>query len=139
MEEPKVGKKIQCKQCHKKVTVLEITRAGSKIICAPCKDCTSENILIFDEWERGPAEVDLLNQYEVVRYIRDLINLSGLLENGLDEELNSFMQMLRAAGYSDTVRQRLLNFATTNTRYDHMTDIFGRKLVPRVIPDGEKR
>lgn len=139
MEEPKVGKKIQCKQCHKKVTVLEVIRGGSKLICAPCKKCSIENVIIYDEWEQGAAEVDLLNQYEVTRHIRDLINLSELLENGLDDELSSFMRKLGAAGYSDAMRQRLLNFATTNTRYDHMTDIFGRKLVPRVIPDGEKR
>jgi len=130
---------IQCTQCHKKVRVLEITRGGSKIICAPCKDCTCENIISSEKWERRAAEVDLLDQHEVVRYIRDLINLSELLENGLDEELNSFMQMLRAAGYSDEVRQKFLGYATANTRYDHMTDGFGRNLVPRVIPNNGGR
>jgi len=136
MEEPKVGEKIQCGQCHKKVTVLEVTRGGSKVVYAPCNDCSCENVLASTKWERGAAEVDLLNQYEVVRHIRDLINLSPRLVNGLDEELNSFMQMLKAAGYSDKVRQKFLSYATTNTRYDRMTDSFGRNLVPRVIPDG---
>jgi len=136
MVELKAGDKTKCGRCNKKVTVLEITSSGSKVICAPCEVCCVQNTISSEKWVRGPAEVDLTNQHEVVRYMRDLINLSSLLEQGADSELSIFMSKLKAAGYSDTARQRLLQYASTNTRYDHLTDVLGRKLVPRVIPDG---
>ena len=136
MAEYKAGDIIKCGGCHKKVTILEMTRGGSKVIYAPCEKCMAENIISSEKWERGPAEVDLMNQSEVVRHMRDLINLSSLLEDGADAALELFTAKLKAAGYSVDTIHRFLTYASTNTRYDHMTDLYGKKLVPRVIQEG---
>ena len=84
------------------------------------------------------AEVDLLNQSEVVRYIRDLINLAEVMQGNLDDTLFDFTSKLKNAGYSAKAIQQLLIYASTNTRYDHVTDDFGNQIVPRAIPDGSK-
>lgn len=136
MAEYKVGDKIKCGGCGKDVTVRQVIGGGLKVTNAPCGECFNENLLSSEKWERGPAEVDLLNQSEVVRYMRDLINLNALLENGADAALDVFMEKLEVAGYSRTARVRLLQYATTNTRYDHMVDSQGKKLVPRIIKSG---
>ncbi len=133
MAEHNVGDIIKCGGCSKKVTVRQVTGDGLKVTNAPCGKCFNDNTISSEKWERGPAEVDLLNQSEVVRYMRDLINLNPLLENGADAALEIFLEKLEVAGYSFEARTRLLSYASTNTRYDHMTDLHGKKLVPRVI------
>lgn len=133
MAEHKVGDIIKCGGCHKKVTVRQVIGGGLLVINAPCGKCYDENMISSEKWERGPAEVDMLNQSEVVRYMRDLMNLNPLLENGADAELEIFMEKLTEAGYSFEARMRLLSYASTNTRYDYITDPYGKKLVPRVI------
>ncbi|MBE3101803.1 MAG: hypothetical protein IMZ47_05980 [Firmicutes bacterium] len=139
MEKFNVGQATRCTKCKKMVTILEVVTEGLRVIYAPCEVCSTQNVISSEKLEnreRGPAEVDLLNQSEVVRYMRDLINLSSLLENGADPLIELFMDKLKEAGYSYKERQRLLTYAATNTRYDHMTDEGGRNLVPRVIPNG---
>lgn len=79
-------------------------------------------------------EVDLYNRWEIIRYIRDLINLSSLLERGFDEELVRFIKQLKQAGWgSDRIKQFIVK-ACYNTRYEEMRDIFGDRLVPRPFP-----
>jgi len=141
MEKFNVGEKTTCSKCKKRVTIQEVTTKALRVICAPCESCSTQNVISSEQvgsLERGPAEVDLLNQSEVVRYMRDLINLSSLLENGADPLIELFMRKLDEVGYSFKERMRLLGYASINTRYDFITDGFGKKLVPKVIKDGDR-
>jgi len=110
-------KTTKCKRCGKKVEVLEVTGGGSITKYAPCKNCTCENLISTEKWERGPAEVDVLSNSEIIQYIRDLINLSGLLENGFNSELLAFIRTLKKAGYSDDRIHQFITYAGYNTRY----------------------
>jgi len=139
METFNVGQKTNCRKCKKRVTILEVTTDVLRVVYAPCEACSTQNVISSEKLEnreRGPAEVDLLNQSEVVRHIRDLINLSPLLENGADPLIELFLDKLKGVGYSFEECLRLLTYAATNTRYDYITDLHGRKLVPRVIKEG---
>lgn len=111
-------KTTKCKRCGKKVEILEVTGGGSITKYAPCKYCTSENVISKEKWERGPAEVDLLSNSEIIQYIRDLLNLSHLLENGFNSELLAFIRKLKRAGYPDSRINQFITYAGYNTRYD---------------------
>jgi len=127
--------KTKCKNCGKKVEILEVTGGGSKIKSAPCKNCTCENLISEEKWDRGPAEVDLVNDREIIQYIRDLFNLGSLLENGVDAELLPFIRKLRKAGYTDSRVHQFITYAGSNTRFEYLTDFYGKKLVPMPIPE----
>jgi len=142
--------KMKCKKCGKKVEILEVTGGGEKLKYAPCK-CGCSNIISSEKWERGPAEVDLTEDKEIIQYIRDLINLSDLLEynsikniSGFDKELLIFIRQLRKAGYVEDVIHRFITLAGYGTRYGGAQ--FGEELgekyelgcggeVPRPIPN----
>lgn len=111
-------KKMNCGHCGKKVEILEVVGDGLKIKYAPCKKCDCQNIISEEKWERGPAEVDLLNDREIIQYIRDLLNLSDLLENDLDTELLTFIRKLKRAGYTDSRINQFITYAGYNTRYN---------------------
>lgn len=130
-----VLEKINCKKCGKKVEVIQVIGDGSILKYAPCKNCTSENILSSEKWVRGPAEVDLLNEKEIIQYIRDLFNLSDLLRNDLDAELLNFIHTLRKSGYGDISIHKFITYAGYGTRYETLTDGYGDKVVPRVLPE----
>lgn len=110
-------KKTNCKLCGRKVSILEVTGGGSITKYAPCTDCTAENPISTTKWERGPAEVDILSNSEIIQYIRDLLNLSSLLEKGFDSELLLFIQTLKKAGYRDDRIHQFITYASYNTRY----------------------
>lgn len=143
-------KTIKCKRCGKKVEVLEITGGGSITKYAPCKNCNCENMISEEKWERGPAEVDLRNNGEVIQYIRDLLNLSNLLENGFNAELLVFIRKLKLAGYTDDRIHQFITYAGYNTRYgggagkgvemDEEYELGCGKDVPRAMPNnGDQR
>ena len=118
MDFEKLGTKlktIKCKRCGKKVDVLEVTGEGSIAKYAPCKGCTEENQISMEKWERGPAEVDVLSNSEIIQYIRDLINLTCLLD--FNSELLAFIRTLKKAGYSDDRIHQFITYASYNTRY----------------------
>ena len=129
-----VLKKMKCKKCGKKNEILEVVGSGLKIKYAPCT-CTCSNMISSEKWERGPAEVDILNEREVIQYIRDLLNLSDLLENGFDSELLVFIKTLKRAGYGDDSIHRFITYAGYGSRYELLTDRYGDKIVPRAIPE----
>jgi len=129
-----VLKKMKCKKCGKKNPILEVVGDGLKIKYAPCM-CTCENMISSEKWERGSAEVDLLNEREVIQYIRDLLNLSDLLEKGFDTELFAFIQTLKKAGYGDDSIHRFYTYAGYGSRFELLTDRDGHKVVPRAIPE----
>ena len=148
--------KIKCKKCGKKVEILEVTGGGEKLKYAPCK-CGCSNIISSEKWVRGPAEVDLTEDKEIIQYIRDLINLSSLLEKrdeskltkeqqeqaAFDAELLIFIRQLRKAGYTEDAVHKYITLAGYGTRYGGVQ--FGEELgikyelgcggsVPRPIP-----
>jgi len=134
MEKLKVKlEQIACSNCKTKVTVAEVVRDGKKLKYAPCGKCGCENIISSEEHIRGPAEVDVLNEKEVVQYIRDLYNLSNLLEKKLDEELLAFIQILKRAGYSGDRIHQFITWAGYGTRYENEVTVFGDKIVPSPI------
>ena len=127
--------KTKCKKCGKKVDILIVTRGGSRIKSAPCRNCNCENVISEEKWERGPAEVDLLDDREIIQHIRDLLNLSDLLENGLNTELLIFIRKLKKAGYEDDKVNKFITYAGYNSRFEYLTDRSGEKAVPRPIPN----
>ena len=137
-------KTIKCKRCGKKVEILEVTGEGSITKYAPCKNCTCENQISFEKWERGPAEVDVLSNSEIIQYIRDLINLTDLLENGFNSELLAFIRTLKKAGYNDDRIHHFITYAGYNTRYSGGTkgadlgveyELGIGKDIPRAMPN----
>ena len=134
-----VLKKMKCKRCGKKVEIITVVGNGVKLKYAPCV-CTCSNVISSEKWERGPAEVDILNEREVIQYIRDLLNLSDLLENGFDSELLAFIKTLKRAGYGDDSIHRFYTYAGYGSRFEVAEDRRGNRVVPRAIPDkGEYR
>lgn len=78
----------------------------------------------FDD--RGPAQVDLCDEQEIVQHIRDLLNLSEFLEKGLDTELHDFIKKLKAIEWSDDKISEFITQAASWTRYE--------QLIPHSIP-----
>ncbi len=143
-------KKMNCKHCSSKVAILEVTGGGSITKYAPCKKCNCQNFISEEKWQRGPAEVDVLSNSEIIQYIRDLINLDGLLEKGFDSELLLFIQTLKRAGYSEDRIHQFITYASYNTRYggggrtgvdkDESYELGIGKDVPRALPNaGDQR
>ena len=144
MEKLKIAlKKMRCKKCNKKVEILEVVGGGEKTKYAPCK-CGCSNIISSEKWVRGPAEVDLTEDKEIIQYIRDLINLSDLLEKGFNVELLIFIRKLRKAGYTEDAIHKFITLAGYGTRYGGAQ--FGEELgekyelgcggeIPRPIPN----
>jgi hypothetical protein len=75
----------------------------------------------------GPCQVDLMNEREVIRYFRDLLNLSHLLKNGLDHEMAEFKKKLKAVGYGAKQISQFVTLSGYGTRYE--------QLIPRPIPE----
>jgi len=94
--------------------------------------------MIESEQSHGPAEVDLINEKEVIRYIRDLLNLNGLFPVTADEAISKFTKKLLKVGYSRDRIQQLIAYAAVNTRYEHVEDEFGRRIVPRVLSSSKR-
>jgi len=132
---PKVGSTIVCRGCKVAVCkVQEIIAGGNRKVYAPCAACFEENILSDKTWERGPAEVDMLDTREVVRYIRDLLNLSELIgKEETEEKLYQFQVALTSAGYSKKNISRFIEYATNHTLYDEKVNGDGRNIVPRIL------
>jgi len=78
---------------------------------------------------------DLTDEKAVVQHIRDLLNLAELLEKGFDEELRLFIKSLSRVGWGSKRINELISYAGSGTRYEHITDEFGRNVVPRPIPE----
>jgi len=87
-----------------------------------------------------PCCPDLTDEKQVIRYIRDLLNLSNLLEHGFDEEFTRLIKILKELGWSSDWITRMLTYASTNTRYEYLVDYFGKRIVPRPLPErGDQR
>lgn len=129
-----VLKKTKCKKCGKKVEIISIVGDGTITKYAPCA-CTYENIISVEQWNRGSAEVDVVNEKEIIQYIRDLLNLSDLLEKGFDEELLAFIHTLKKAGYGDDSVHRFITYAARGSRFEVAEDSRGNRVVPRAIPE----
>ena len=71
-----------------------------------------------DGRDRGPAEVDYLNISEVIRYIRDLLNMSAFLERGFDSELLDFEKKLELVGWGKDRIRKFVTMAGHNTIYE---------------------
>jgi len=129
-----VLEKIECKECGKKVEVIHVVGDGVILKYAPCKNCYCQNVISSRKWQRGPAEVDVTNEKEIIQYIRDLLNLADLLENGFDSELLVFIKTLKKAGYGDDYIDKYITYAGRGSRFETLVDGNGKKLVPRAIP-----
>lgn len=137
--------KMKCRRCNKRNEILEIPATGSKIKYAPCKSCGYDNVIRLEKWTRGPAELDLTKDSEIIQYIRDLFNLSELLEKGLNTEMLNFIHMLKRAGYIDERIHKYITLAGYNTRYSggakrgvelgEEYELGISKYVPRPIPN----
>jgi len=78
--------------------------------------------------DKKAATVDYHNRVEVVQHFRDLINLSPLLEKGLDREVNEFRVILAVNGWSARDIQKAYEDAARFTVYESQ--------IPPVIRDG---
>lgn len=83
--------------------------------------------------ESQACTFDLTDDREVVQHIRDLLNLSPLLERGIDEELGLFIKLLSKTGWSSERITQLLTYASSGTRYEKEENCFGNRIVPRNI------
>ena len=89
--------------------------------------------------DSGPCQVYMYSEWQVVQYIRDLINLSPLLERGFEEELSKFTKKLKQVGWGDHQIHQFITKACYGTRYEKMEDVFGDRIVPRPLPEAGDR
>lgn len=137
---------IKCKNCGEKVeNIIHYSTSPeegkmSNVEKAPCKNCGEENIISSEIKDRGPAEVDLLKPFEIVQYLRDLLNLHDLLKNPLDLEILKFIKMLKKAGWNDFYIHGFINMSGYGTKYESLQDINGNKVVDYPLPNrGEQK
>jgi len=64
------------------------------------------------------AHVNFHDSRDVIRYFRDLFNLSKLLKNGLEYELAKFRKQLLEAGWSEDRINQFQCVATCGTVYE---------------------
>lgn len=64
------------------------------------------------------CQVNLLEPFEIIRYIRDLINLSDLLENGFGAELLKFIKQLKKEGWAKVRIDAFISAAGFYTRFE---------------------
>jgi len=64
------------------------------------------------------CQVDLMVEWKVVQYIRDLLNLADLLEKGFDAELLKFTEQLKVAGWGKKQIQDFVTRACYGTRFE---------------------
>jgi hypothetical protein len=83
----------------------------------------------------GACEVDLYDEKQVVQHIRDLLNLTDLLENGFDHELLLLIRKLKNVGWGDKQIHQMITYAGMGSRFERMTDNDGNRLIPRAIPE----
>jgi hypothetical protein len=67
-----------------------------------------------------PAQVDLLNEREVVQYLRDLLNLHDLIEGGIEERMKKLKSQLQRLGWSKDRIHNMEMRASHNTRYERL-------------------
>lgn len=83
-----------------------------------------------------PSTVDLDDQYEVILYIRDLLNLQDFLsKEGMDEEILVFIRKLKGHGWGDNQVHEFITKAGQNTNFEHAKGKDGKREVPRQIPE----
>ena len=84
--------------------------------------------------------VNLNEEYEVIRFFRDLFNLSSLLKRGLNEEMLLFIRQLSAHGWGQKQIHEFITKAGRYTNYEYAEDSSGNRVVPRAIPErGDRR
>ena len=89
---------------------------------------------------KEPCQVNLIDEWEIVQYIRDLLNLYPLLERGFDAELLLFIKQLRKAGWGTEQIRNFIVRAGQGTRYEQLRDFDGKRIVPRALPEkGDQR
>jgi len=130
---------MKCKNCNKKVkTICYSTSSELEVMVdiekAPCKNCGEENIISTVKRSRRPAEVDFLNPTEIVQYLRDLLNLSDLLEGELNTMMLSFTKKLFNTGWGQIQVHQFITAAGYRTRYDELQDFEGYRVVERPLP-----
>lgn len=79
---------------------------------------------------KQPCQIDLINEKEIIQYIRDLINLTPFLKNGFDAELLTFIKQLKGAGWGKQQIDRFITLASYNTVYENAVNVFGERIVP---------
>jgi len=85
--------------------------------------------------EQKSCTFDLTDKRSVVQHIRDLLNLAELLERGFEEELQLFIKKLKEVGWGSEMINSMITLAGYGTKYEFMTDNYGKPLVPRAIPE----
>lgn len=78
---------------------------------------------------REPAQVNLLDEREVVLHMRALLDLHDLLLNGFDTEMSNFRKKLISVGWGKDRLNEVLQKAAQWTRYEYLIDSpdFGKK------------
>ncbi len=70
------------------------------------------------EKDRGPCQIDLFDDRQVVQRFRDLLNVGSMLAIDVDEEIYKFRQELKAFGYGHDAIQALQELACISSRYE---------------------
>lgn len=78
---------------------------------------------------REPAQVNLLDEREVMLHMRALLDLHDLLLNGFDTEMSNFRKKLISVGWGKDRLNEVLQKAAQWTRYEYLIDSpdFGKK------------
>ena len=65
-----------------------------------------------------PAQLDLLDERQIVIYMRDLLNLHDLIEGGIEELMEKLKRQLHDLGWSKNKIHDMEMRASHNTRYE---------------------
>lgn len=76
-----------------------------------------------------PAQVDILNEREIILYLRALLDLHDLLLNGLEAEMDNFRRKLLSVGWGSQRITELVYLASLKNRYENLIShpVFGEK------------
>lgn len=68
--------------------------------------------------DRGPCQIDLFDEKQVVQRFKDLLNVGPMLDINVDAEIHKFRQKLIVFGYGYEAIQALQTQACIATRYE---------------------
>lgn len=67
-----------------------------------------------------PAQVDFLDEREIVMYMRDLLNLHDLIDGGIEERMEKLKRKLLDMGWGKDKIHDMVMRASHSTRYERL-------------------
>jgi len=75
-----------------------------------------------------PCSVDFCNKWEIQRHIRDLLNMSEFLLNGIELELYNLRRKLKSLGYDKDHIDEFMEGGARGTRWERLIPRMPREL-----------